>query len=140
MEQDIKKPREVKQVIVMRKDLKMRKGKMIAQGAHASLGALLKFFDKQEANERIEYSIWFNKGSILDTWLNGIFTKICVSVDTEEDLEKLKDQCEAYGIPCALITDCGLTEFHDVPTKTCLGIGPWFAEEIDKVTGKLPLL
>lgn len=132
--------REVKQVIVIRKDLKMRKGKMIAQGAHASLGSVLQFFDKKEEDKRIEYSVWFNKGSILDTWLNGIFTKICVSVDSEEELDKIKEQCDAAGIPCALITDCGLTEFHNVPTKTCLGIGPWFSEEIDKVTGKLPLL
>ena len=30
-----------KQVIVLRKDLNMRKGKMVAQGAHASMAALL---------------------------------------------------------------------------------------------------
>lgn len=132
--------REVKQIIVMRKDLKMRKGKMVAQGAHASMAALLKFFDKKEQEDKIEYSIWFNKGSILDTWLNGIFTKICVSVNSEEDLLKIKEQCEASGIPCALITDCGLTEFHGEATNTCLGVGPWFSEEIDKVTGSLELL
>lgn len=132
--------REVKQVIVVRKDLKMRKGKMIAQGAHASLGSLLQFFDKKEEDKKIEYSIWFNKDSILDIWLNGIFTKICVSVDSEEELDKIKDQCDAAGIPCALITDCGKTEFKGVPTKTCLGIGPWYSEEIDKITGKLELL
>ena len=33
-------PKQAKQVIVMRKDLGMRKGKMIAQGAHASLKVL----------------------------------------------------------------------------------------------------
>ena len=131
---------EVKQVIVIRKDLKMRKGKMVAQGAHASLGSLLNFFNKKEESRKIEYSVQFDKGSILDSWLNGIFTKICVSVDSEEELDKIKEQCDALGIPCALITDCGLTEFHGVPTKTCLGIGPWYTEDIDKITGKLPLL
>ena len=131
---------EVKQVIVIRKDLKMRKGKMVAQGAHASLGSLLNFFNKKEESGKIEYNVQFDKGSILDSWLNGIFTKICVSVDSEEELDKIKEQCDAYGIPCALITDCGLTEFHGVPTKTCLGIGPWYTEDIDKITGKLPLL
>lgn len=131
---------EVKQVIVIRKDLKMRKGKMVAQGAHASLGSLLNFFNKKEESGKIEYNVQFDKGSILDSWLNGIFTKICVSVDSEEELDKIKEQCDALGIPCALITDCGLTEFHGVPTKTCLGIGPWYTEDIDKITGKLPLL
>lgn len=118
----------------------MRKGKMVAQGAHASLGSLLSFFNKKEESGKIEYNVQFDKGSILDFWLNGIFTKICVSVDSEEELDKIKEQCDALGIPCALITDCGLTEFHGVPTKTCLGIGPWYTEDIDKITGKLPLL
>jgi len=119
----------------------MRKGKMVAQGAHASLGSLLNFFNKKEEESgKIEYNVQFDKGSILDSWLNGIFTKICVSVDSEEELDKIKEQCDVLGIPCALITDCGLTEFHGVPTKTCLGIGPWYTEDIDKITGKLPLL
>ncbi len=131
---------EVKQVIVVRKDLKMRKGKTVAQGAHASLGSLLQFFDKKEEPGKVEYSVQFDKGSVLDFWLNGIFTKICVSVDSEEELDKIKDQCDAAGIPCALITDCGKTEFKGVPTKTCLGIGPWYSEDIDKITGKLELL
>ncbi len=132
--------REVKQVIVMRKDLKMRKGKMVAQGSHASMAALLKFFDKKEENKKIEYSLWFQKDSVLDVWLNGIFTKICVSVNSEEELLKIKEQCEANGISCALITDCGKTEFNGNPTNTCLGIGPWYSEEIDKITGNLELL
>ena len=105
-----------------------------------SLGSLLQFFDKKEELGKVEYDVQFDKGSVLDLWLNGIFTKICVSVDSEEELDKIKAQCDAADIPCALITDCGKTEFKGVPTKTCLGIGPWYSEEIDKITGKLELL
>ena len=40
----------VKQVIVLRKDLNMRKGKMVAQGAHASMKV---FFDRFHSSTRI---------------------------------------------------------------------------------------
>lgn len=134
----------VKQVIVMRKDLGMRKGKMVAQGAHASLGALLKCFDKEydvsgEQTE-ITYSSTFTHNSILDNWLNGPFTKICVAVNSEEELLKIHKECVQRKIINALITDLGSTEFHGIPTVTCLGIGPYISEEIDKITGHLPLL
>lgn len=131
----------IKQVIVMRKDLGMRKGKMVAQGSHASLGSLLKFFNKSKDSEgNITYSVQFPPDGILDNWLNGIFTKICLGVNSEEELMEIKRKCDEAEIPNALITDAGLTEFHGVPTKTCLGIGPWESDEIDKITGELSLL
>lgn len=130
----------VKQVIVMRKDLNMRKGKMIAQGSHASLGSLLKFFDKIENKGSVTYKVQFGKDSYLDQWLNGTFTKICLYVNSEKELDDIKAQCDEAKIPNALIIDAGLTEFHEIPTKTCIGIGPWDSEQIDKITGNLPLL
>ena len=147
-----------KQVIVFRKDLlkgpnAIRKGKFGAQCAHASLGALLKLFNvyKQEpirvglyeaepGQIQYEYNVFFEENTILDNWLNGKFTKVVVSVDSEEELIALNKALDDTFIPHALITDAGLTEFHGVPTNTCLGIGPYIAEEIDKFTGHLPLL
>ena len=147
-----------KQVIVFRKDLlkgpnAIRKGKFGAQCAHASLGALLKLFNvyKQEpirvgsyeaepGQIQYEYSTVFKEKSVLDDWLNGKFTKVVVSVDSDEELVALNKALDDTFIPHALITDAGLTEFHGVPTNTCLGIGPYVAEEIDKFTGHLPLL
>ena len=147
-----------KQVIVFRKDLlkgpnAIRKGKFGAQVAHASLGALLKLFNvyKQEpvriglyeaepGQVQYEYSAVFKEKSVLDDWLNGKFTKVVVSVDSDEELVALNKALDETYIPHALITDAGLTEFHGVPTNTCLGIGPYVAEEIDKFTGHLPLL
>lgn len=144
---------EVKQVIVMRKDLSMRKGKMVSQGAHASLGALLKVFAKfnydVDGKEGIDqvgetvgsiYMANIRKDSILDKWLNGIFTKICLGVNSEEEIHEMAEQCAEANIPYAVITDNGLTEFHGVPTVTCIGIGPYWSEEIDKITGGLSLL
>ena len=147
-----------KQVIVFRKDLlkgpnAIRKGKFGAQCAHASLGALLTLFsvykqelvrlgtfDVEPGKIQYEYNLTFGKDSILNDWLNGKFTKIVVSVDSDEELVALNKALDETYIPHALITDSGLTEFHGVPTNTCLGIGPYEAEEIDKFTGNLPLL
>lgn len=132
----------VKQIIVMRKDLNMRKGKIAAQASHASLGALLQLFNKTHNGDTTNYSIDFGKDSYLNEWLNGIFTKICLSVESEEELLSIYETIkkERQDIPCVLITDCGLTEFHGVPTNTCIGIGPFWSEDIDVYTKHLKLL
>lgn len=144
MEEQIKNTdRQVKQVIVIRKDLNCRKGKLIAQGSHASIGALLTMFNKQKyPDDRTKYSVEFEEDSILDKWLNGIFTKICLYVNSEEELVNLYNTIKENNpqIPCVLIEDCGLTEFHGVPTKTCIGIGPYWSDEIDMFTKDLKLL
>ena len=144
---EIKDARPVKQVIVFRKDLlkgqdAIRKGNFAGQVAHASTAALLSCFRKREAGGMCCYDVEFKKGTYLDTWLNGIFTKVVVSVPDDDTLRDLYNQIQmdAPEIPVALITDCGRTEFHDMPTNTCIGIGPYYVDEIDKFTAGLPLL
>jgi PTH2 family peptidyl-tRNA hydrolase len=127
--------REAKQVIVMRKDLGMRKGKMIAQGAHASLKVLT---DRRRAVDEHSYTIELTPA--LAAWLTGRFTKVCVSVDSEAALDAVVERARAAGVPVALIVDAGKTEFHGVPTKTCCAVGPAWADEVDAITGELPLL
>lgn len=141
--------RKVKQVIVFRKDLlkgdhSLRKGKIAAQVAHASLGALLKWAERggylnHDGSDQYEITLSFRENSILDKWLNGIFTKICLMVENEEELLKLYEEVNKTDIPCVLITDAGNTEFHGVPTNTCIGIGPWWSDEIDVFTKDLQL-
>lgn len=118
---------ERKQVIVLRKDLNMRKGKMCAMAAHASLDAILR--DGK-----------LKKNADIDAWLEGRFTKICVSVDSEEELLEIYMKAKAQKLNCSLITDAGLTEFHGIPTKTAVAVGPGKPEAIDKITGNLKLL
>ena len=123
-----------KQVIVMRKDLGMRKGKMIAQGAHASLAVLV---DRGVvAGGTFELALT----PAMAAWLGGRFTKVCVSVDSEAALLEIVEQARAAGVPCALITDAGVTEFRGVPTNTCCAVGPAWTDEVDAITGALPLL
>ncbi|NBT59468.1 hypothetical protein EBT16_11855, partial [bacterium] len=72
-------------------------------------------------------------------WINGIFTKVCVKVETEDDLLEIQKKATEKGLQCSLITDKGLTEFGGVPTNTCLAIGPDESWKIDEVTGDLEL-
>lgn len=73
-------------------------------------------------------------------WVSGIFTKICVYVNSEEELLALKEKADKLGVASALVTDNGQTEFHGIPTHTVLAIGPADSESIDPITGELPLL
>lgn len=124
-----------KQVIVLRKDLNMRKGKMIAQGAHASMKVLLDEMINQD-NQRVLKLDDKN----LASWLNGKFTKIAVSVNSEAELLALCEQAKSLGIRHALIQDSGLTEFAGIPTYTAAAFGPDLVQRLDPLTGKLPLL
>ena len=127
---------EPKQVIVIRKDLNMRKGKMISQGSHVSMKV---FLDLCEKNDNT-YTFKFEPDSDWDRWLNGFFTKVVVSCDSEKELEELYQQAKDKGLPCSMIVDVGLTEFHNVPTKTCIAIGPADPEDVNEITKHLKLL
>lgn len=113
-----------KQVIVLRKDLNMRKGKMCASSAHASLKAVLDKLNHPDV-----------KG-----WLAGRFAKIVVSVDSEDELFKIYNQAKEAGLVCSLIQDAGFTEFNGVPTYTSCAVGPSTVDKVDAITGGLKLL
>lgn len=126
-----------KQVIVMKKFPKsrnLRTGKYIAQGAHASLGALLSL----SSIEDDKLVIPLNNPFIWD-WITGRFIKVTCYVETDEDLVFIHNSAKLAGIPSSLITDAGLTEFAGVPTLTAVGVGPDNEELINKITGHLPL-
>ena len=129
-----------KQIIVMRTDLNMRKGKMAAQASHASMAVILDMMECEynELYERRHLTI--PVGSALEAWLNGPFKKICVGIDSESELNELYDRVKAAGIPAAKIVDSGLTEFGGVKTLTCIAIGPDYPEKIDPFTNELKLL
>jgi len=119
---------DVKQVIVIRKDLKMRRGKEIAQGSHASISFLTR---AAQTNRKLSPAENY--------WVNSNFKKVCLCVDSEDELLELHKTAQKIGLESHLVTDSGLTEFNGVPTNTCIAIGPDYAEIIDQVTGKLKL-
>lgn len=125
---------EHKQVLVLRKDLNMRKGKMVSQGAHTAVGAVLKDA-RREGNNLI---IPLDERN--EPWLMGLFKKICVSVNSESELLAIYEKAKTAGIIAYLVQDAGLTEFGGVPTYTAVAVGPDRADRVDAITGGLPLL
>lgn len=135
-----------KQMIVVRRDLKMRKGKIAAQAGHACVEAVLMALEKEGRLEQVRtvgdyvsltpdekpatpLSEWFEKG----------MAKICVYVDSEEALLEIDRKAKEAGVLSALICDGGKTEFHGQPTYTCLAFEPQWPETVDPITGELPL-
>jgi PTH2 family peptidyl-tRNA hydrolase len=120
---------EPKQIILMRTDLGMRKGKMVAQGAHASARMIIGY-----------YNGFWNPWDAMERWLKYSFTKICVGVGSEEELNDLILRAQSAKLHATSIIDSGRTEFNGVLTKTCGAIGPEFPESLDPITGHLKLL
>lgn len=112
---------DLKQVILVRQDLKLSKGKMSAQASHASVAAVLK-----------------SDRDLVNKWKHEGMKKIVVKVADKAELIKYKNLAEDAGLVTALITDAGHT--HVAPgTMTCVGIGPDKEDKIDMVTGSLKL-
>lgn len=121
-----------KQIIIVRNDLNMDRGKSGAQIAHASMACILDQMGDSENKK-----ILILDGAIKD-WLEGRFIKIVVGCDDLEHLFEIRDKLEEKGILYSLIKDAGLTVFKE-PTITCLGIGPCYPEDIDEITRTLKL-
>lgn len=121
----------IKQVILIRTDLNMRKGKMAAQAAHASLKV---FLDRKTSLGPDVLHIPLTEE--MSAWVNGTFTKIVLGVESEADLLRAHEAAIQAGIPSALVQDQGRTEFHGVPTYTTCALGPDIGEKIDRITGK----
>lgn len=135
-----------KQMIVVRRDLKMRKGKIAAQAGHACVTAVLAALAREQRLEQVradESGVTLAGGDRLATPLSEWFArgvaKVCVYVDSEEELLALDQKAKQAGILSALICDNGLTEFHGRPTYTCLAFEPALPETVDPITGALPL-
>src|SRR6267378_3648364 len=87
---------EIKQVIVIRMDISMSTGKLVAQGAHASL---MSYFEAERKDK-----------TITNKWLQEGEKKIVLKVDGEADLKKLHEAFKFTGVPSALVGDAGFTE------------------------------
>jgi peptidyl-tRNA hydrolase, PTH2 family len=114
--------RSVKQVIVVNEALRLPRGKLAAQVAHASIAAFLRAsFESQER------------------WLSEGMRKIVLSCESAQQLAALLAQATEMGIASELICDAGRTVVEP-GTATCLGLGPAADCDLDKVTGALKLV
>lgn len=113
---------ELKQVILMRTDLGMGKGKMIAQGAHACVEGVF------ESNKKL-----------LLNWKRGGMKKITLKVNSQEELEELIEKAQEEDLVAVTIRDAGRTQVES-GTMTCGAIGPAPEEKINKICGHLQLM
>ena len=120
-----------KQVLVVRRDLKMRRGKEVAQGAHAA---------SMWQARRIQHCVMTQTVPVLSNaeraWLfDELSTKVVLQTPSEDSLREVCAAARAAGLRVELVTDVGKTEFDGVPTATCCAIGPDEVAAIDRVTG-----
>jgi PTH2 family peptidyl-tRNA hydrolase len=136
---------QTKQVLIWRADLrntqgqKVRTGKLAAQLAHASMKAILDLGDVYNSKTGCDWCIPLDQDALYE-WITGIFTKVAVVVNSEQELRDIYNRAVQLGIPCALIEDCGLTEFDGQKTITCAAVGPAYVSVVDTLTGHLKLL
>jgi len=140
---------EVKQIIVMRKDLKntqghkVHSGKLVSQGAHSSCKNItdnIKWDTLKETDlpHLFEVTLTLNKKQI--SWLrDNPFTKICLAVHSEEELMEIYEKATLAGIQTTMINDSGRTEFDGKETTTCISLGPDTDEKLNPITGHLKL-
>ncbi len=129
--------RPTKQVIVIRRDLRMRRGKEIAQGAHASAAWLAdRVVQGMTPNGTVDHVAL---SPAERTWLETSFRKVTVKVSSEEELMAVYRKAVEAGLVVHLVTDRGLTEFGGIPTRTCLAVGPDYDDRVGPVTGELEL-
>jgi PTH2 family peptidyl-tRNA hydrolase len=125
----------IKQVILIRRDLNMRRGKEIAQGSHASMGFLIEQLRTQMPAGKPSLDL----NAAAQEWIKVGMAKICLQVTSEADLLALHEKAREAGLTTFLVRDSGRTEFHGVPTHTACAIGPGDSEAIDAITGELSL-
>lgn len=128
-----------KQVIVINRGLKVRRGKEIAQGGHSVMSFITRQLKISQSRDGSFYAESFPISEEEKDWLENSYTKICVSCDSEAELDELYAQAQAAGLTVHMVVDSGMTEFKGVPTKTAIAIGPHYSEKIDKITGHLKL-
>jgi PTH2 family peptidyl-tRNA hydrolase len=108
--------------LVVRKDLKMRTGKIAAQCGHA-----------------VEYLAMHTPKPVMHEYRNSGHPKVALQVPTLEDLEFLESECIRSRVQCHMVEDEGRTQ---VPagSRTVLGIGPVRKENVPKAVAALKLL
>jgi PTH2 family peptidyl-tRNA hydrolase len=115
---------ELKQVIILRKDLNMSKGKTAAQASHAAVAAAI----KSKQDKPLEFKKW---------WISGQ-KKVVLAVSSEKDLLEIESKLKATGVVLVRIDDAGRTQLPP-GTTTALGIGPHVQKSVEEITSELKL-
>lgn len=143
----LKADMKTKQVIVVRKFKNLRTGKYCSQVAHASMAFLTKrgglCCNLGTGLETVDYFMTEIDGDNADEiahWLKNSFRKICVYVNSEEELMEVHQKALDSGLISHIVEDNGATEFNGVKTLTVAAIGPAWEYKFEGLTDHLPLL
>ena len=117
---------EPKVVLIIRRDLKLRRGKEIAQGCHTSV-LLAAYYEK-----------YINNCATYFKWRNGIHKTIVLQAEGLPDLVQIAAKAAKLGVCSNYVTDIGLTEL-ETATITALFLGPDYNEKLDQITSNLKL-
>ncbi|XP_022729533.1 peptidyl-tRNA hydrolase 2, mitochondrial isoform X2 [Durio zibethinus] len=116
---------DLKMVLVVRQDLKMKSGKIASQCAHAATGMYAELMQSDR--------------SLLRQWEHCGQPKIVVICRNQQEMNKLREAAENIGLPTFVVADAGRTQVS-AGSKTVLAVGPGPKAAVDSVTGKLNLL
>ena len=135
--------KDTKQVLVIRKDLRMRRGKEISQGSHGSGAFVFRQLQEQVLANRkagIKTKVFaVTLSEAEQDWIAESYAKITCQANSEEQLLALEAKAQESGVVVHRIEDSGRTEFGGVSTNTCIAIGPDYVDVIEPVTGTLAL-
>lgn len=115
---------EPKQIIVLRKDLKMSKGKAAVQASHAAVASAI----RSKAEKRNDFDLWWRTGQ----------KKVVLAAESESELLEMEIRLKKTGVVVVKIDDAGRTQLPP-NTTTALGIGPYMNKEVDIITSSLKL-
>jgi PTH2 family peptidyl-tRNA hydrolase len=130
--------RDTKQVIVVRSDLKMGRGKEDAQVAHASGAFMSRQIQSQiRSGKTSRFSVYLSKAEV--RWVASSYAKVVLVAHSKEELLEIKKNALTAGLVVHEIVDSGRTQFKGEPTLTCIAIGPDYTDKIDPITGDLKM-
>lgn len=130
--------KDTKQVIVVRCDLKMVRGKEDAQVAHASGAFIFRQLQRQmQTGKTSRFQVFLSKPEV--EWILGSYAKVVLVAHSQEELLEIKEKALKEGLVVQEIVDSGRTQFNGIPTLTCIAIGPDYTDRIDLVTGHLKM-
>jgi peptidyl-tRNA hydrolase, PTH2 family len=132
--------KKVKQVLVIRRDLRMRRGMEIAQGAHAAMAFIVDAITASRKSDPHARRVTIEFRPEVWSWLTGRHAKVTLQAPDLETLVRIESEARARGVEVHLVTDLGLTEFAGRPTVTALALGPADSDAIDAITGPGGLL
>lgn len=136
--------RNTKQVIVCRKFKNLRTGKYCSQVAHASMAFLTKGMSKAYGGDSLPCfrtdTFFVDDSCEINHWLKNSFRKICVYVESEQELKDIHQKALDNGLISHIVEDNGATEFNGIKTLTCCAVGPAWDHKFEGITNHLPLL